>query len=66
MSFILTFFSLLSLYKYLLKLIRGTILLFVLEHAVHTFFAINLHIKNDIDADSSDHASIYPGRCLNV
>ena len=37
-----TFISLLPLHKYLLKLVKGTIPLFVLEHAVHTFFAINL------------------------
>jgi len=37
--FILTFFSLLPSYKYLLKLVRGTILL-VLDHAVRTFFAV--------------------------
>jgi len=28
--------------KYLFKLVKGTVLLFVLEHAVHTFFVINL------------------------
>ena len=41
-SITLTFISLLPLYKYLFKLFRGTILLFVLEHAVNIFFAINL------------------------
>jgi hypothetical protein len=40
--FILTFISLLPLHKYLLKLVRGTILLFVLDNAVRTFFAIIL------------------------
>jgi len=35
---IFTFISL-SFYKYLFKLISGTLLLFGLEHAVHTFFA---------------------------
>ena len=30
-----------SFYKYLFRLVRGKIL-FVLEHAVHNFFAINL------------------------
>jgi hypothetical protein len=42
--YIFAFISLLPLYKYLFKLVRGTILLLVLEHAVlvHTFFAINL------------------------
>jgi hypothetical protein len=48
--FILTFISLLPLYKYLLKLVRETILLFVLDHAVRTFFAIilkqlDLHVR---------------------
>jgi hypothetical protein len=38
------FISLLSLYRYLFKLFRGKIL-FVLEHAVRNFFAINL-LKN--------------------
>ena len=38
----LTFISLLLLSKYLLKLFSGTILLFVLEHAVPAFFAVNL------------------------
>jgi hypothetical protein len=40
--YIFTFISLLPLYKYLFKLVRGTILLLVLEHAVRTSFAINL------------------------
>jgi len=40
--FIFTFISLLPLYNYLFKLFWETILLFVLKHAVHTFFAINL------------------------
>jgi hypothetical protein len=44
--FIFTFISLLPLYKYLSKLIGGTILLCVLEHAAHTFFAINLQKKS--------------------
>ena len=43
--FIFTFISLLPLYKYLFKLDGGTILLFVLEHAVHSFFAINIKKK---------------------
>ena len=40
--FLVTFVSLLPLYKHLRKLVRRTILLFALEHVVHTFFAINL------------------------
>jgi hypothetical protein len=36
------FFHFCTLYKYLSKLVRETILLITLEHAVHTFFAINL------------------------
>jgi len=35
-------YSLLPLYKYLFTLVRGIFLLFVLEHAVHTYFAMNL------------------------
>jgi len=35
----------LPLYKYLFKIIRGTVLLYVLEHAVHTYCAINLSRK---------------------
>lgn len=38
-------FSLLPLYKHLFKLIRGTLLFFVLEHSVHTYSAINLSRK---------------------
>jgi hypothetical protein len=37
-------YSLLPLYKYLFKLVRETVL-FVLKHAVHTFFVINLQKK---------------------
>ena len=37
-------------YKYLLKFDKGTILLFVFEHVVHTFFAINLSKKKDTRA----------------
>ena len=40
--FILTSISLLPLRKYLLIFVRGTVLLFVLERAVHTFSAINV------------------------
>lgn len=35
-------------YKHLFKLVRGTILLFVLEQAVHTFSEINLFKKKKI------------------
>ena len=38
-------YSLFPLYKHLFKIAGGTNLLFVLEHAVHTFFAINLSKK---------------------
>ena len=41
-TFIVTLISLLLLYKYLFKLVSGTMLLLVFEHAVHTFFATNL------------------------
>jgi hypothetical protein len=36
------FIPLFLLYTHLLKLVMGTILLLVFEHAVHIFFAINL------------------------
>ena len=36
------FFSLLPLFKYSFKLVRRIILLLVLEHSIHTLFAINL------------------------
>ena len=39
--FIVTSVSLLSLCKYLFKLVKGTIWYLVLERAVHTSFAIN-------------------------
>ena len=42
--FLFTLISPFPLYKYLFKLVRETIL-FVLEHAVYTFFAINLPKK---------------------
>jgi len=42
--FIFISFPPLPFYKYLFKLFSGTALLFVLERAVHTFFAINLKI----------------------
>jgi hypothetical protein len=45
--FILTFISLLPLYKYLLKLVGGTIL-FVLDHAVRTFFAVIKKIDSPV------------------
>ena len=40
--FIYLLILLFPVHKYLFKLIRGTILLFALEHAVHTFSAVNL------------------------
>jgi hypothetical protein len=40
--FTFTYIALLSLYKYLFELVRGIILLFVFEHAVHTFSATDL------------------------
>ena len=42
--FTFTSISLLSFYKYSFELVRIMILLVVLEHAVHTFFVINLFI----------------------
>jgi hypothetical protein len=35
-------------HKYLFKLVRGTILLFALEDAIHTFSAVNLSKKVSI------------------
>jgi hypothetical protein len=40
--FIFTFIQHLLLYKYLFRLVTGTVLLFARQHAVPTFFAMNL------------------------
>ena len=44
----------------------GTNLLLVLEHPAQNFFAINLFKPPGIQANSSDHSSIYSGRSLHV
>jgi len=44
--FIFNFYLLLPLYKYLLKFVRGTVLLFALERAVHIFIVINISKKD--------------------
>jgi hypothetical protein len=51
--------SLLPLYKYLFKFVRGTILLLVFEQSIHTFFAMNLLQNNFEDKEySEDHTDI--------
>ena len=43
-NFYILSISFLSFYVHLFKLVRRTILLFVVEHALHTFFASNKNL----------------------
>jgi hypothetical protein len=51
-----------QIYKYLFELVNGTVLYFVLEHAVHTFFAINLY---NIQCLSHKQQTETPGTTLS-